>query len=183
MIKKSEIEFAKRQVDKQERQRKRFVWNTIYVIILVWILLMVWLMASVWAFDLEPVKNPPVKEIKLYGLNNDNWGESENAKSHPNDKIFHEKTQKLPNNETGQNCVMKVIYYERADGGLVKEEILECADGRVAFDGPTYWQLFSEFYYSGVNVPKYCRKYDRPNHAFKSHGTVCLNKKGKWKVK
>ena len=94
MIKKSEIEFAKRQVDKQERQRKRFVRNTIYVIILVWILLMVWLMASVWAFDLEPVKNPPVKEIKLYGLNNDNWGESENAKSHPNDKIFHEKTQK-----------------------------------------------------------------------------------------
>ena len=140
-------------------------------------------MASVWAFDLEPVKNPPVKETQLYGLNNDNWGESENAKSHPNDKIFHEKTQKLPNNETGQNCVMKVIYYERADGGLVKEEILECADGRVAFDGPTYWQLFSEFYYSGVNVPKYCRKYDRPNHAFKSYGTVCLNKKGKWKVK
>ncbi len=180
MIKKSEIEFAKRQVDKQERQRKRFVWNTIYVIILVWILLMVWLMASVWAFDLEPVKNPPVKETQLYGLNNNNWGESEDAKSksHPNDKIFHEKIQKIPNNEF---CVMKVIYYEKDDGGLVKEEILECADGRVAFDGPTYWQLFAEFYYASVNTPKYCRKYNRPNHPYKTYGKVCLDEKGNWK--
>ena len=134
-------------------------------------------------FGLEPIKNPVVKEIQLYGLNNYNWGESKNAKSHPNDKIFYTKTQPLPNNDTGQDCVMKVIYYERGDGGLVKEEILECADGRVAFDGPTYWQLFSEFYYASVNTPEYCRKYNRPNHPFKSYGTVCLDKKGKWKAK
>ena len=160
----------------------RFVTNSFFAVILVWLLILIWLMfmAIAWGAEpnLEPVKNPPVKEVKLYGLNNDNWGESENAKSHPNDKIFYEKTQPLPNNNSGQNCVMKVIYYEKDDGGLVKEEILECADGRVAFDGPTYWQLFSEFYYSGVNVPKYCRKYDRPNHAFKSYGTVCLTQKG-----
>ena len=172
---------------KSKKLLVRFVTNSFFAVILVWLLILIWLMfmAIAWGAEpnLEPVKNPPVKEVKLYGLNNDNWGESESAKSHPNDKIFYEKTQPLPNNKTGQNCVMKVIYYERDDGGLVKEEILECADGRVAFDGPTYWQLFSEFYYSGVNVPKYCRKYNRPNHAFKSYGTVCLNKKGKWEVK
>ena len=154
---------------------KRLAWNSIFVVLLVWLLILTWLMLSLTGVFAE--------ETQLYGLNNDNWGESENAKSHPNDKIFYEKTQPLPNNDTGQNCVIKVIYYEKDDGGLVKEEILECADGRVAFDGPTYWQLFSEFYYSGVNVPKYCRKYDRPNHAFKSYGTVCLTQKGKWEVK
>ena len=154
---------------------KILVKSSLLIILTVWLLIVAWLMLSITGVFAE--------ETQLYGLNNDNWGESESAKSHPNDKIFYEKTQPLPNNDTGQNCVMKVIYYERGDGGLVKEEILECADGRVAFDGPTYWQLFSEFYYSGVNVPKYCRKYDRPNHAFKSYGTVCLNKKGKWEVK
>tara|TARA_B100001013_G_scaffold306764_1_gene210043 strand:- start:29 stop:547 length:519 start_codon:yes stop_codon:yes gene_type:complete len=169
---------------KSKKLIKTLAWNSIFVVLLVWLLLMIWLMLSATnVFALEPIKNPSVEETQLYGLNNDNWGESESAKSHPNDKIFYEKTQPLPNNKTGQNCVMKVIYYEKDDGGLVKEEILECADGRVAFDGPTYWQLFSEFYYSGVNVPKYCRKYNRPNHAFKSYGTVCLNKKGKWEVK
>ena len=154
---------------------KRLAWNSIFLVLLVWLLILTWLMLS--------VTNVFGKEKQLYGLNNDNWGESESAKSHPNDKIFYEKTQPLPNNDTGQNCVMKVIYYEKDDGGLVKEEILECADGRVAFDGPTYWQLFSKFYYASVNTPEYCRKYNRPNHPFKSYGTVCLDKKGKWKAK
>jgi len=170
--------------NKSKKLIKRLAWNGIFVVLLVWLVLMTWLMLSVTnVFGLEPIKNPPVEEMKLYGLNNDNWGESENAKSHPNDKIFYTKTQPLPNNDTGQNCVIKVIYYEKDDGGLVKEEILECADGRVAFDGPTYWQLFSKFYYASVNTPEYCRKYNRPNHPFKSYGTVCLDKKGKWKAK
>ena len=150
---------------------KRLAWNSIFVVLLVWLLILTWLMLSLTGVFAE--------ETQLYGLNNDNWGESENAKSHPNDKIFYEKTQPLPNNNSGQNCVMKVIYYEKDDGGLVKEEILECADGRVAFDGPTYWQLFSKFYYASVNTPEYCRKYNRPKHPFKSYGTVCLDKKGK----
>ena len=169
--------------NKSKKLIKRLAWNGIFVVLLVWLVLMTWLMLSVTnVFGLEPIKNPPVEEMKLYGLNNDNWGESENAKSHPNDKIFYTKTQPLPNNDTGQNCVIKVIYYEKDDGGLVKEEILECADGRVAFDGPTYWQLFSKFYYASVNTPEYCRKYNRPKHPFKSYGTVCLDKKGKWKA-
>ena len=163
---------------------KILVKSSLLIILTVWLLIIAWLMLSITnVFGLEPIKNPSVEETQLYGLNNDNWGESESAKSHPNDKIFYEKTQPLPNNDTGQDCVMKVIYYERGDGGLVKEEILECADGRVAFDGPTYWQLFSEFYYASVNTPEYCRKYNRPNHPFKSYGTVCLDKKGKWKAK
>ena len=168
---------------KSKKLLVRFVTNSFFAVILVWLLILIWLMFMAVAWGLEPIKNPPVEETQLYGLNNDNWGESESAKSHPNDKIFYEKTQPLPNNKTGQNCVMKVIYYEKDDGGLVKEEILECADGRVAFDGPTYWQLFSKFYYASVNTPEYCRKYNRPKHPFKSYGTVCLDKKGKWKAK
>ena len=154
---------------------KILVKSSLLIILTVWLLIIAWLMLS--------ITNVFGEETQLYGLNNDNWGESENAKSHPNDKIFYTKIQPLPNNDTGQDCVMKVIYYEKDDGGLVKEEILECADGRVAFDGPTYWQLFSKFYYASVNTPEYCRKYNRPNHPFKSYGTVCLDKKGKWKAK
>ncbi len=169
---------------KSKKLLVRFVSNSIIFVILAWLLILIWLMfmAIAWGAEpsLKPVKNPPVEEVKLYGLNNNNWGENENAKSksHPNDKIFHEKIQKIPNNES---CVMKVIYYEKDDGGLVKEEILECADGRVAFDGPTYWQLFAEFYYASVNTPKYCRKYNRPNHPYKTYGKVCLDEKGNWK--
>ena len=170
---------------KSKKLLVRFVTNSFFAVILVWLLILIWLMFMAIALgaepNLEPIKNPPVRETQLYGLNNDNWGESESAKSHPNDKIFYEKTQPLPNNNSGQNCVMKVIYYEKDDGGLVKEEILECADGRVAFDGPTYWQLFSKFYYAGVNVPKYCRKYNRPKHPYKTYGKVCLDEKGNWK--
>ena len=58
-----------------------------------------------------------------------------------------------------------------------KEEILECKDG---YDGPNYWELFAQFYYSGITVPAYCRPYARPNHPFKTPGMVCLNEKGVW---
>ena len=66
---------------------------------------------------------------------------------------------------------------------IEKEEILECADGRKKFDGPGYWDLFAAFYYKDLKTPEYCRKYSRPNHAFKSYGTVCLDKNGEWEVK
>ena len=65
---------------------------------------------------------------------------------------------------------------------LTKEEKLICADGRKNFDEPGYWELFSEFYYRDTNVPRYCRDYDRPNHAFKTPGKACLTKDGDWEV-
>ena len=58
-----------------------------------------------------------------------------------------------------------------------KEEILECKDG---YDGPNYWELFAQFYYSGITVPAYCRPYARPSHPFKTPGMLCLNEKGVW---
>ena len=60
-----------------------------------------------------------------------------------------------------------------------KEEVLECKDG---YDGPNYWELFAQFYYSGISVPPYCRQYARPNHPFKTPGMMCLNEKGDWEV-
>ena len=50
-------------------------------------------------------------------------------------------------------------------------------------DGPSYWELFAQFYYRDINTPEYCRKYSRKNHVFKSFGKTCLNKDGEWKVK
>ena len=87
-----------------------------------------------------------------------------------------------PEDTGGQYCFIKVAIKQVGDE-VVKEEILECADGRKKFDGPTYWELFADFYYADINVPVYCRKYDRGNHAFKSFGTVCLTENGKWEVK
>ena len=58
-----------------------------------------------------------------------------------------------------------------------KEEKLECKDG---YDGPNYWELFAQFYYSGITVPAYCRPYARPNHPFKTPGMLCLNENGVW---
>ena len=69
------------------------------------------------------------------------------------------------------------------NGGLIREtitereEVLECKDG---YDGPNYWELFAQFYYSGITVPAYCRPYARPNHPFKTPGMLCLNEKGVW---
>jgi len=58
-----------------------------------------------------------------------------------------------------------------------KEEVLECKDG---YDGPNYWELFAQFYYSGITVPAYCRPYARPNHPFKTPGMLCLTEDGVW---
>ena len=58
-----------------------------------------------------------------------------------------------------------------------KEEKLECKDG---YDGPNYWELFAQFYYSGISVPAYCRPYARPNHPFKTPGMLCLSENGVW---
>ena len=80
-----------------------------------------------------------------------------------------------------QNCFTKIIITTKGDT-VTKEEKLICADGRKNFDEPGYWELFSEFYYRDTNVPRYCRHYDRPNHAFKTPGKACLTKNGDWEV-
>lgn len=98
------------------------------------------------------------------------------------DKTYWNKiTTVKPKDTADQYCFVKVIIKE-SDNQLIKEEILECADGRSRVDAPSYWQLFAEFYYTSVNTPKYCRSYDRKKHAFKSPGKICLNEHGEWEV-
>ena len=99
------------------------------------------------------------------------------------DKVYWNKIVTVePKDAANQYCYVKVIIKQREDK-IIKEEILECADGRKRVDAPTYWQLFAEFYYTDVHQPEYCRKYDRKKHAFKSPGKVCLSKNGEWEVK
>ena len=77
-------------------------------------------------------------------------------------------------------CMIKVVITETVVGNVTtttKEEVMECKDG---YDGPNYWELFAQFYYSGITVPAYCRSYARPDHPFKTPGMVCLSEKGVW---
>ena len=99
------------------------------------------------------------------------------------DKVYWNKiTTVEPKNVANQYCYVKVIIKE-SDNQLIKEEILECADGRKRADGPTYWELFAEFYYTDMAQPEYCRRYSRNGHAFKTPGKVCLKLNGEWEVK
>ena len=99
------------------------------------------------------------------------------------DKVYWDKiTTVKPKNVADQYCYVKVIIKE-SDNQLIKEEILECADGRKRADGPTYWELFAEFYYTDMAQPEYCRRYSRNGHAFKAPGKVCLKLNGEWEVK
>jgi len=93
-------------------------------------------------------------------------------------KVMYDKIQPLNN----QYCFIKIEIKE-IKGVMTKQEVIECADGRKAYDGPSYWELFAQFYYRDVYTPEYCRYYNRKKHAFKSFGKVCLNKDGEWKVK
>ena len=87
-----------------------------------------------------------------------------------------------PDKVDGQYCFVKVEIVQEEDT-ITKREILECSDGRRAFDGPSYWELFAQFYYVDVNTPEYCRYYSRQGHAFKTPGKVCLDTNGEWEVK
>ena len=96
--------------------------------------------------------------------------------------VYYDKIKTLePKKVDGQYCYVKVIIKQKGDT-IVKEEILECADGRNKFDGPSYWELFAQFYYRDINTPEYCRYYTRPKHALKSFGKVCLKVNGEWEV-
>ena len=99
------------------------------------------------------------------------------------DKVYWNKiTEIKPKNTDDQYCFVKVIIKE-SNNQIIKEEILECADGRKRSDSPTYWELFAEFYYTDIHQPEYCRKYDRKGHAFKTPGKVCLKINGEWEVR
>jgi len=86
-----------------------------------------------------------------------------------------------PKKVDDQNCYVKIEIKQNGDD-IIKQEILECADGRRGINTPGYWDLFAQFYYRDVSAPEYCRYYSRPNHVFKSFGKTCLNKNGEWEV-
>ena len=99
------------------------------------------------------------------------------------EKILHSKIKSIsPEKTDGQYCFVKVIIKQKGDE-IIKEEILECADGKKGIDTPGYWDLFAQFYYRDVNVPEYCRYYSREGHAFRTPGKVCLQVNGEWEVK
>lgn len=86
-----------------------------------------------------------------------------------------------PKKVDDQYCYVKIEIKQIGDD-IIKQEILECADGRRGINTPSYWDLFAQFYYRDVSAPEYCRYYSRPNHVFKSFGKTCLNKNGEWEV-
>ena len=93
--------------------------------------------------------------------------------------VAAEKSEWLNDNP----CMIKVVTTEKCLDSqclikeITKEEVLKCKDG---YDGPNYWELFAQFYYSGLSVPPYCRQYARPNHPFKTPGMICLSEDGVW---
>ena len=99
------------------------------------------------------------------------------------EKILYSKVQTIePEEVNGQYCFVKVIIKQQGDN-IIKEEVMECADGKKGIDTPGYWELFAQFYYHDVNTPEYCRYYSRNKHAFKSPGKVCLDVNGEWEVR
>ena len=99
------------------------------------------------------------------------------------EKILHSKIKSIsPEKTDGQYCCVKVIIKQKGDE-IIKEEILECADGKKGIDTPGYWELFAQFYYKDVYAPEYCRYYSREGHAFKTPGKVCLDVNGEWEVR
>ena len=98
------------------------------------------------------------------------------------DEVLYNKVKTIsPDEVNGQYCFIKVVIKEKNDE-IIKEEILECADGKKGIDTPGYWDLFAQFYYRDISAPEYCRVYSRPNHVFKSFGKTCLKQNGKWEV-
>ena len=97
--------------------------------------------------------------------------------------VLYSKIKEIPPEKSGgQYCYVKVEIKQEGDN-IVKQEILECADGKKGIETPGYWELFAQFYYRDVSAPEYCRYYSRPAHVFKSFGKTCLNKDGQWEVK
>ena len=100
--------------------------------------------------------------------------------SRADEPVLYSKIKPIENQ--GQYCFVKVIIKQKGNE-IVKEEILECADGKKGIETPGYWELFAQFYYRDIAAPEYCRVYSRPNHAFKTFGKTCLQQDGKLEVK
>ena len=99
------------------------------------------------------------------------------------DEILYQKVKTIePEEVNGQYCFVKVIIKQQGDN-IVKEEVMECADGKKGIDTPSYWELFAQFYYRDTSAPEYCRYYSRDKHAFKTPGKTCLMINGEWEVK
>jgi hypothetical protein len=99
------------------------------------------------------------------------------------EKILHSKIKNIePHEVGGQYCFVKVIIKQK-DDEIIKEEVLECADGKKGPETPGYWELFAEFYYHDVSAPEYCRYYSRPKHVFKTPGKTCLQLNGEWEIR
>ena len=99
------------------------------------------------------------------------------------EKILYSKVKTIEHGEVnGQYCFVKVIIKQEGEN-IVKEEVLECADGKKGIETPGYWELFAQFYYRDTSAPEYCRYYSRPNHVFKTPGKTCLKINGEWEVK
>ena len=101
------------------------------------------------------------------------------------EKVTYPKV--IVNNNQDAYCFIEVkMVIEKDINGddiVTKKEILKCSDGREGVSGPSYWELFAQFYYRDITTPEYCRFYSRPGHVFKSFGKVCLNKDGEWEVR
>ena len=99
------------------------------------------------------------------------------------DKVYWNKITTIePKNAADQYCYVKVII-KQSDDKIIKEDIMECADGKKGIETPGYWELFAQFYYIDIHTPEYCRYYNREGHAFKTPGKVCLQKNGEWEVR
>ena len=78
----------------------------------------------------------------------------------------------ISNTAHGETCVIQKIY--TPDKETLLETKMVCRDGNV---GPSYWELFAEFYYAGVSEQEYCR-YVKGKILPKK---VCLNPDGTWR--
>lgn len=96
-------------------------------------------------------------------------------------KDYHRIIPIDPKEVNGQFCFIKVTIKQVGDE-IVKEEILECADGKKGIETPGYWELYAQFYYRETTTPEYCRYYTRPKHALRSFGKMCLKINGEWEV-
>jgi len=76
---------------------------------------------------------------------------------------------------TESHCVIQKIY--SPDQETLLDTKMVCRDGNV---GPTYWELFAEFYYGGVSNQEYCR-YIKNENPFGLPIKVCLSEDGTWR--
>jgi hypothetical protein len=177
----------KMKIKKNSFLRDSLFWY-IVIITLFWFGMIFWGIAKADNHDLSG-KTYPIPVVKQDGVEfTETTSKVEKvldkiAKADKDTKVYYDKITTIqPKDAANQYCYVKVVI-KQSGNNLIKEEILECADGRRTVDGPSYWELFAQFYYRDVTAPEYCRVYSRPNHVFKSFGKTCLKQNGEWEVK